>query len=508
MLIEPSLIPVKTVAARVASGVTWLVAWRLATRVMGIGSTLVLVRVLQPADFGLFALALMVTQSAELLSMIGIEDAIIRHATPDRRIYDTAFTLNVLRAVFTAALIAAAALPMARFFDEPRLSVIVLVLSLSTLLGAFENIGMVDYRREMIYLTEFKLRVAPRMVSIAVTVGVAVVFRTYWALVAGILVNRIGGNILSYTFHPYRPRFSLVAWRELTGFSLWVWLIGLVATARDRMEMFVIGRLRNSVEVGIFGIATEIAILPFSEIMQPLQRVLFAGFARSTNDDHASRRLFVRFLALSASVILPAGVGIALVAEPVTLGLLGQKWMSAAPVIQIVGVLSALTSFGFISRSLLEARSILSASFYVTLVTTGVRLVCDVIGVYTLGLIGAAVGVMTANAVEQILFLRISSRLLKIPLSHLVAEVWRPLTGCVVMAAAVIGLKLNTLWPNADILACYEQIATTAIIGAAVYTLTMLSLWTASGRPAGPEADMIAFLKGPALGVMSRLRPR
>ncbi len=177
--------------ARTAKATGWMIVWRLVTRVLGLGSTLVLVRLLLPSDFGLVALGTSFAQAIDALSIIGVDDALIREKHPDRAIYNTAFTMNAIRNLFTALLIAATAVPVGAFFNEPRLAHILFALALATAAEAFENVGIIDFRRDLTFDKEFKLRLVPRLAAIVTTITLAVLLRTYWALVAGILVGRV-----------------------------------------------------------------------------------------------------------------------------------------------------------------------------------------------------------------------------------------------------------------------------------------------------------------------------
>ena len=123
---EPT--PSTSTLAKTARGTAWVVAWRMGTRTLGVISTLFLVRLLLPSEFGLLALALSFTQSVEALSWFGIEDALVREKDPQRSLYDTAFTMQLIRAVALTLLIMAAARPAAEFFKEPRLAVVVFAL--------------------------------------------------------------------------------------------------------------------------------------------------------------------------------------------------------------------------------------------------------------------------------------------------------------------------------------------------------------------------------------------
>jgi O-antigen/teichoic acid export membrane protein len=83
-------------------GAGWAFGWRLLTRALGLVNTLVLARLLVPGDFGLVAIATGFSQGILALSQVGMEDALIRHPKPTRELYDTAFTINLLRGLATA----------------------------------------------------------------------------------------------------------------------------------------------------------------------------------------------------------------------------------------------------------------------------------------------------------------------------------------------------------------------------------------------------------------------
>src|ERR1700710_294949 len=85
-----------SVSQRAAMGAGWIIAWRVATRNIGLLSTLILVRLLEPADFGLVALATGLISSVDALSAIGVQDALVRAPDLDRDLYDTGFGLSVL----------------------------------------------------------------------------------------------------------------------------------------------------------------------------------------------------------------------------------------------------------------------------------------------------------------------------------------------------------------------------------------------------------------------------
>ncbi len=348
---------------RIAKSTGWIVAWRFATRNLGLLSTLILVRLLDPSDFGLVALGTAFIATVDALSAFGVQDALMRLASPTRDSYDTAFSLGVLRGFLTATAVAAGAWPAAVFFNEPRLAIVLLALAAGILISSFENIGTVDFRRHMTFQKEFHLQVLSRVIGVVVTVAMAVIWHNYWALIGGTLVTRVARLAQSYIMSRYRPRFTLRAWRGLIGFSLWNWAVMVVAQVRDRAESFVIGRTLTTTDVAVFSVGGEIGSLPVTEVIEPLHRALFSAFVLLNNASEKPRKLYLDTMEAGFLIILPAGVGISLVADPLVRLMLGERWLEAIPIVQIMAAVSTISVFRLISDAFYSAVGNLRMTF-------------------------------------------------------------------------------------------------------------------------------------------------
>jgi O-antigen/teichoic acid export membrane protein len=114
--IDPGLI-----LSHTARGAGWTIGWRFTTRLVGFCSTLVLVRLLTPEDFGIVSLAVGFFQALDSIAGFAVEGAIIRADRADRSIYDAGFTINIVRAAFTSVVLVAFAIPISRFFGNAHL---------------------------------------------------------------------------------------------------------------------------------------------------------------------------------------------------------------------------------------------------------------------------------------------------------------------------------------------------------------------------------------------------
>src|ERR1044071_6378743 len=126
-----------------------MIFMRICDRSLGLISTLVLARLLLPSDFGLVAMAMSFIALIELAGAFSFEVTLIQRVDPTRDHYDTAWTLNLGFALVCAAITALMGPVAAAFYKEPRLALLMGVLAIGWAMSGFENIGIVNFRREM-----------------------------------------------------------------------------------------------------------------------------------------------------------------------------------------------------------------------------------------------------------------------------------------------------------------------------------------------------------------------
>src|SRR5262249_10351616 len=142
--------------------------------------------------------------------------------------------------------------------------------------------------------------------------------------------------VLSYGMQPFRPRFSFAASRELFSFSGWLLLSNIIGVVGERIPQFVIGRLQGPAALGLFTVGAEIAYLPANELIAPINRAVFPGYARMASNPESLRQGFVDVIAVILVFVLPVSVGVAVIAQPLVQVLLGEKWLAAVPIIEIL----------------------------------------------------------------------------------------------------------------------------------------------------------------------------
>ena len=484
-----------SLAVRMAKGAGWIIAVRFCSRVMGVVSTVVLVRLLTPADFGLVALASALANSLDAFLVVGVTDALIRDEKPDRELYDTGFTMNLIRCAIVAAIVLAGAFPAARFFDDARLAPILIVIAAMTLLSGFNNIGIVDFRRGLQFEKEFVVALVPRVAGIVVSIVCAAIFANYWALLASIVAMRAIWLVLTYVIHPYRPRLGLRAWRRIVGFSFWTWLSSIVVMARERIDSLAIGKFMGMGAVGVYSIGLEIGTLASTELLEPLSTAMFAGFSAGRREGADNAQGLFKAISVTLMVTLPIGVGLSLVAAPFITLLFGARWAEAIPLAQVFALLGITRLIPYFAGVLLSAHGLIHLHFRIMMAGLCVRSVLLLALIGPLGLTGALIAATACAMVEEILYLWVTFRLFHLRLADLLRGTWRSLAGVAAMALAVWAEGIGWAAPAGDNAALAVDLGIAVLSGAFVYCGAVSIVWRLSGRPEGAETMLLSIVK-------------
>jgi O-antigen/teichoic acid export membrane protein len=470
-----------------------MVMSRLLDRSIGIVSVVILARLLVPADFGLVAMATAVIAVIELLSAFNFDMALIQRQETTRAHYDTAWTLNVAMAAVCALLVAAAAFPAVAFYGDSRLGPIMLWLSLATWIRGFENVGVVAFRKELKLNREFQLLLTKRIGVFLATISIALVTRSYWALVLGNLTGSAWGVVLSYLFHPFRPRLDLSARGELLHFSKWMVFSNFINTLASRAADLIIGKSLGAGPLGLFSLAYEISHLPTTELSAPVNRAVYPGYAKVASDEARLTGQFLDVLGFTALLTAPIAVGIAALAPLLVPLLLGDAWRAAVPLVEILalsGLLVSLrTNAGYVFLAL--GRSELLTA--ITAIRFAVAVPALVFGTTYFGVKGAAWMILGISIVMLPLTHGFMHRALRVRWADYGSQLWRPAVAATGMALLV---RQYLAWAEQGFAAgnAVLALASAVVLGIAAYVSCTGLLWAVSGFPQSAEARVVTTL--------------
>lgn len=488
--------------SQVLVGGSWLIAGRAIDRLIGIVSISILARLLKPVDFGLVAIAGAVVSGIEILSAFGFDFALVRHTDPSSEDLDSGWTLRVLFGLSTLVALILLGPVMAAFYHQPALRELLLAMGGVSFIASLENIGTIYFRREFAFHKEFLIRVASKMVGFCVTVTLALMFRSFWALVAGVFAIRGTTVVASYVFHPYRPRFSLRRARSLFGFSVWLLAANLIEYCREKFADLFIARLYGPRMNGLFAVAAEISWVPLTEVAAPINRAAFSKYAEDVRANRGLGASYVSVAPLVWMISLPMAAGIVAVAPEAIELLLGPQWAAARWVLRWLAVGTVFTVMTTNTQTVYWAlghtRVAAGLGMAGAAIVVPATIICSHFGGYT----GVAFAFALASALVVPINFAVLRRLAGIRFMELWSRVWR-----IAFGTAVMSIALWLCFPEvgfADTRSAILNFIGKAVIGAATYVLAVWLAWRVCGRPTGPENAALEWIGN----AVSRLRAR
>jgi O-antigen/teichoic acid export membrane protein len=428
---------------------------------------------------------------SELFGQVGLDAALIQNTGAVRRHYDTAWTFSVILSAMTAVMLLILAVPGANFYGEPRLVPILLSLALGSLISGFENIGVVAFRKKLQFNKEFLFFFGKKLAGFLVTVPLAYILRSYWALIAGMVVGKLAGVGLSYYLQEYRPRLSLEARKELFHFSKWMVIFNACNVLNSRAADFIVGKVAGPHSLGVFNVSYEISNLPTSELIAPVNRAVFPGYARKSENSADLKQGYLDVIGMIAALGIPAGAGIAATSNRVVPLVLGEKWAEAIPLIAVLafyGILSAMkTNAHYVYLALGKPH----IATYLIIVQTSLLLPILVVLTSRFGGIGAAYGYLLAQAVFTPISFSVLLKVLGISVRQITHVLWRPVLSAAFMFA-IVRLFVSALpLESRDNITILGNLFISISCGVLSYTSCMYCLWTLSSRPVGAESRML-----------------
>jgi lipopolysaccharide exporter len=490
-------VPQQPLRDRIIEGALWMVGFRWALRGLSVVRTVILARLLVPSDFGIFAIAMLVVQPVQTLTAFDLRAALIREPQPTRGHFDTAWTCRALQRLAVAALLFLLAPPVAAYFEAPQVTGAIRVLALALGVLAFENIGIVTFRRELRFAKEVTLNAVASFLALVVTIAAAVLLRNYWALVISIAAEHCLYTVLTYTMHPYRPRFSLSALHQLWSFSRWIPLQNLGLFLNHSLDRLLVARFFGPAPMGLYTLAGGAAALT-AEIVGPVSGALYAGYAKVAGDVRRLSQAYLDSLGMLALLLIPGSIGLLLVAPTLVPVVLGDQWMAAVPIVQALALYHGIHG--------------LSASVYNNLMASGrmrqltaliyLQLACYAPVILLIALHGTLTAMAVGRAAVALLvaplLFRSVAGVAEIGLRSIAGVIWRPLAAGLLMAAVVGSLQPG--WGTDSLTSLLAQVAA----GALSYGIAIVGLWVLNGRPAGAERTAMSWMLERLWSVTSR----
>lgn len=390
---------------------------------------IVLARLLEPADFGVF---LAVTAYVAILSAqvnFGLPTALTQAKELKEEQWNSAFWLMQAIAVLCTGLVFIGSNWLEEFYGDPRYGDIMRLMCANFFLMPFMAINEALLRRQLDFKSIGLIQIKASLAGTTLSLTAAFAGLGPYSLVIGGVSSTVFSTLLMSTKAPWRPKFNfnMTPLRPLLHYSWYTHINGSLILTSQRVDNMLIGRLNGLTELGLYNRAFSLARMPVENLCTPLYQLLFSGFSRIQDDIDHSRLLFKKALCLVASAVFPLLVALILLAHAFVYYIYGSKWLPAVVPLQIMAVGSFMLVIGTTLGSLGAAQNLVRQMTPIQVTNLLLTIAAVAVGARW-GLVGVAASITIKILIVQTLQIRMIQR------SHIDLG-WRDIGTAIVPAA-------------------------------------------------------------------------
>lgn len=348
--------PLHSVGRKVLTGISWSAFERFSVQGIQFVVFVLMARTLMPTDYGLVSMLVFFITIAQLVAEGGLSQAIIRKVDRTKEDCSTAFFVNVAIGVGLYLLLFFAAPLISDFYSEPQLISLLRVMAVSVVIQS----SLVVHRALLTARLDFKTQAKSTLVGALVSgaTGLVMAYKGFgaWSIVGLQLSNQIATAVTLWAVTEWRPRavFSLVAFRRLFGFGSKLLACNVLDNLFQSFYVLTIGKVFSAYALGCYSNARQLGSISSENLSKIVQRATYPMLCNVRSDSNYLRRGITAYLRLATFFIAPLMLGLAAVAEPLTIALIGPQWLYTARLLRILCLSFILFPLNSINYMILE----------------------------------------------------------------------------------------------------------------------------------------------------------
>lgn len=322
----------------VLQSLKWVTLSKFGAQLLRWAATLLVIRLLDPADYGIVALAETVIGVIEIFLSVGLGAAIIRSPAVSPLLLRSVFSIALLfNGLLFVALFASAPL-FAELYGQEDLTLALRVLGAGFVLSALELIPnsllLKNFKYKKIAMVQF----VSGLVGAGTSVVLALLGFGFWTLILGGMSIQVARVLMLYLLQPavVWPTRNLRAGLELASFGGVLLAANLVWHVYVSMDIFIAGRFWTAEELGLYAVALQLAVMPLQKILPTLKQISLPAYSSINADRSASRYYVQKALRLSMSISLPVFFGLASITVLLVPIVLNEKWAASVPIVTLL----------------------------------------------------------------------------------------------------------------------------------------------------------------------------
>ena len=455
--------------------------WSALSTVLNLVSQLVfmaiMARLLDPAAFGLVAIAMVVLRFASYFAQMGVGPAVVQKKVLEEVDIRVAFTLSVSLGCIAAGVIYMLAPLIGPLMENDQLAGVIRVLTISFLLTGLSTVPIYLLRRGL----RFKALAFVETVSYILGYGACGVLLALngagvWSLVGASLSQGSLTFLLGYYFarHPILPAINRQSTRHFFNFGSRYSIIGFLEFVGSNLDTMIIGRVLGDTATGLYNRAFLLTNLPIQYIVNSVSKVMFPVLSEVQNEREKIGQVYLVFLFLIGSLTGAVCFGMIPAASDLVLTLLGKQWEASVPVLQVLAVAVPFVFLSHISGIILDALANLRMKIMIQSASI-VVLITAMFYLSKFGLIGFAGAVVIAELFKSVVYFLAMNSLFKLS--------YRDLLKIALYTTAIPVLTMTAIWLTVNSIAMsglphWGRLAVEVLVGAVSVSVLFMVAWS------------------------------
>ena len=299
---------------------------------------IILARILSPKEFGLIGMITVFISISQSFIDSGFSNSLIRKNNCTQKDYSTVFYFNLIIGVVFYTLLFFLAVPISNFFNEPKLIEIIRILGIVLIISSFSIIQRAILTKRVDFKLQTKISIISSIVSGAIAIYMAYSGYGVWSLVWKTIVATLTTSTLLWFWNNWYPQFifNFKVFGEHFKFGYKLLLSGLINTLYLNVYYLIIGKFFSAVELGYYTRAEQFSNLPSSNITGVINRVSYPVLSQLQDEPLKLKSGYKKLIKTTMFISFVLMIGMAAIAKPLILTLIGVKWASSIIYLQLL----------------------------------------------------------------------------------------------------------------------------------------------------------------------------
>jgi teichuronic acid exporter len=323
---------------KTVNGLAWSFLDNFVVQGVNFITGIILARLLSPHEYGLIGMVTIFIALGQSFVDSGFTQALIRKKECTQADYSTIFFFNVLVGIAWYLLLLVSAGSIAGFFSQPELANLIPILGLGVIVNAFSIIQTTQLTKRIDFKLQTRVSAVGSVLAGIIAVGLALRGFGVWSLVALTLAKNILNTLFLWLWNKWKPSlvFNIASFKELFGFGSKLLLVGLIDTTYRNIYLAVIGKFFSAADLGFYTRADQFKQLPSQNLTTVVQRVSYPVLSSIRGDISVLKAAYKKLIKSTMLISFVLMIGLAAVAEPMVVTLIGEQWLVSAEYLQLL----------------------------------------------------------------------------------------------------------------------------------------------------------------------------